>query len=110
MKKLLFAAAAATVVTSPAYAAPASALAFAENIATLQIKPGAEAGMKPEVRLIPGGEGSIALVNEATTVAGRRSWISVSRTSYDGPIMIRGQIGKSTMGVLRTVPVSDPGR
>ncbi len=92
------------------YAAPASALSFAENIATLQIKPAAQTGMKPEVRLIPGGEGSIALVNEATTVAGRRSWINVMRTSYDGPILIRGQIGKSTLGVLRTVPVSDPGR
>ncbi|MGH7462338.1 MAG: D-alanyl-D-alanine carboxypeptidase/D-alanyl-D-alanine endopeptidase, partial [Longimicrobiales bacterium] len=64
------------------YAAPASALSFAENVATLQIKPAAEVGMKPEVRLIPGGEGSIALVNEATTVAGRRSWIHVSRQSY----------------------------
>ncbi|MGH7468381.1 MAG: D-alanyl-D-alanine carboxypeptidase/D-alanyl-D-alanine endopeptidase [Longimicrobiales bacterium] len=92
------------------YAAPASALSFAENVATLQVKPAAETGGRPEVRLIPGGEGSIAVVNEATTVAGRRSWINVTRTSYDGPILIRGQIGKNTMGVLRTVPVSDPAR
>jgi D-alanyl-D-alanine carboxypeptidase/D-alanyl-D-alanine-endopeptidase (penicillin-binding protein 4) len=92
------------------YAAPASALSFAENVATLQVKPAREVGGRPEVRLIPGGEGSIALVNEATTVAGRRSWIHVSRTAYDGPILIRGQIGKNTLGVLRTVPVSDPAR
>ncbi len=91
------------------YAATPSALSFNENIATLQIKPGAEAGFKPEVKLIPGGEG-IALVNEATTVPRGRSWINVMRTAYDGPILVRGQIGKSTLGLLRSVPVSDPPR
>ncbi len=91
------------------YAASASALSFAENIATLHIKPAATTGAPPEVKLIPGGEG-IAIVNEATTVAGRRSWIQVMRRSYDGPIQVRGQIGKSTLGVLKTVPVSDPPR
>jgi D-alanyl-D-alanine carboxypeptidase/D-alanyl-D-alanine-endopeptidase (penicillin-binding protein 4) len=90
------------------YAASASALSFAENVATLQIKPASQVGGRPEIRLIPGGEASIAVLNEATTVAGRRSWINVTRTSYDGPIRVRGQIGKNTMGVLRTVPVSDP--
>src|SRR6185369_16679191 len=34
------------------YAATPSALSFNENIATLQIKPGAEPGTKPEVKLI----------------------------------------------------------
>jgi D-alanyl-D-alanine carboxypeptidase/D-alanyl-D-alanine-endopeptidase (penicillin-binding protein 4) len=91
------------------YAATPSALSFNENVATLQIKPGAEPGYKPEVRLIPGGEG-IALVNEATTVPRGRSWINVMRTAYDGPILVRGQIGKSTLGILRSVPVSDPPR
>ncbi|HSL71508.1 MAG TPA: D-alanyl-D-alanine carboxypeptidase/D-alanyl-D-alanine-endopeptidase [Longimicrobiales bacterium] len=90
------------------YAATPSALSFAENVATLQIKPG-EVGMPPEVKLIPGGEG-IALLNEATTVARGRSWIHVSRTSYDGPIQVRGQISKRTLGLLRSVPVSDPAR
>jgi D-alanyl-D-alanine carboxypeptidase/D-alanyl-D-alanine-endopeptidase (penicillin-binding protein 4) len=91
------------------YAATPSALSFNENIATLQIKPGAEPGDKPEVKLIPGGEG-IALVNEATTVPRGRSWINVMRTAYDGPILVRGQVGKSTLGMFRSVPVSDPPR
>ena len=91
------------------YAATPSALSFNENIATLQIKPGAEPGYKPEVKLIPGGEG-IALVNEATTVPRGRSWINVMRTAYDGPILVRGQIGKNTLGMFRSVPVSDPPR
>ncbi|MEX2283342.1 MAG: D-alanyl-D-alanine carboxypeptidase/D-alanyl-D-alanine-endopeptidase [Gemmatimonadota bacterium] len=89
------------------YAASASALSFAENIATIYITPSAQPGSPPEVKLIPGGQG-IGIVNEATTVAGRRSWIHASRTSYDGPIIVRGQIGKSTLGVTKTVPVSDP--
>ncbi|MGH7461546.1 MAG: D-alanyl-D-alanine carboxypeptidase/D-alanyl-D-alanine endopeptidase [Longimicrobiales bacterium] len=97
-----------TSYMNASYAAPASALSFAENIATLQIKPARETGGLPEVRLVPGGDASIAIVNEATTVAGRRSWINVTRTTYDGPIHVRGQIGKNTLGVLRTVPVSDP--
>jgi serine-type D-Ala-D-Ala carboxypeptidase/endopeptidase (penicillin-binding protein 4) len=91
------------------YAASASALSFAENIAILQIKPAAEAGSPAEVKLIPGGEG-IGIVNQATTVAGRRSLIHAYRTSYDGPITVRGQIGRSSLGVLKTVPVSDPPR
>jgi D-alanyl-D-alanine carboxypeptidase/D-alanyl-D-alanine-endopeptidase (penicillin-binding protein 4) len=32
------------------------------------------------------------------------------RTSYDGPIVVRGQIGKGTLAVMKTVPVSDPAR
>ena len=91
------------------YAASASALSFAENIATLQITPGAQPGLPPNVKLIPGGE-AVGIVNEATTVAGRKSWIHAMRTSYDGPIVVRGQIGKGTLAVMKTVPVSDPAR
>ena len=88
------------------YAAPASALSYAENIATLLIKPTA-VGEAPEVTLVPGGEG-IAIVNEARTVPRARSWIHVTRTSYDGPVLIKGQISKGTKAVLRTIPVADP--
>jgi serine-type D-Ala-D-Ala carboxypeptidase/endopeptidase (penicillin-binding protein 4) len=91
------------------YAASPSALSFAENIATLYIRPGLQAGAPAQVQLIPGGEG-IAVVNEATTVAGRRSWINAMRTSYDGPVLVRGQIARGTTGILKTVPVSDPPR
>lgn len=88
------------------YAAPASAISYAENIATLHIKP-TQVGQPPEVTLVPGGEG-IALVNQATTAARARSWIHVTRDSYDGPVIVRGQIGKGSHGVIRSIPVADP--
>ncbi|HEX7117491.1 MAG TPA: D-alanyl-D-alanine carboxypeptidase/D-alanyl-D-alanine-endopeptidase [Longimicrobiales bacterium] len=91
------------------YAAPASALSFNENIVTLHIRPGDEAGWRPTVRMIPGGEG-IAIVNQATTVRGGRTWIDVNRAAYDGPIVIRGRIGTGSSGVWRAVPVADPAR
>ena len=91
------------------YAASSGALSFAENIAMLQIAPGAEAGWRPEVSLVPGGEG-IAIVNQATTRAGGSTRISATRIAYDGPIVVRGQIGRGAKPVLRSVPVSDPAR
>ena len=91
------------------YAASAGALSFAENIALLQIRPAAQSGWRPEVKLVPGGEG-IAIVNQATTVSGRSTRISAQRIAYDGPIVVRGQIGRSAAPVLRSVPVSDPER
>lgn len=92
-----------------AYAASAGALSFAENVAMLQIRPAAQAGWRPEVRLVPGGEG-ISIVNQATTVAGRGGRITARRLAYDGPIAITGQIGTGASPVLRSVPVSDPAR
>jgi serine-type D-Ala-D-Ala carboxypeptidase/endopeptidase (penicillin-binding protein 4) len=89
------------------YAAPASALSYAENIATLQIKPGIAPGMPPEVTLVDGATG-IAVVNQAQTVARGRSYIGVTRTAYDGPILVRGQIRRGSGAIKRTVPVSDP--
>ncbi|HEX7048944.1 MAG TPA: D-alanyl-D-alanine carboxypeptidase/D-alanyl-D-alanine-endopeptidase [Longimicrobiales bacterium] len=91
------------------YAAPASALAFNENIVTLYIRPAERPGWRPEVRLIPGGEG-IALVNQATTVAGGRTRIYADRAAYDGPIVLRGQINVGSSGAWRPVPVMDPAR
>ena len=91
------------------YAAPASALTYAENIVTLMIKPGPEPGWRPVVQVVPGGEG-IAIVNEATTVASGRTRLHVARAAYDGPIVIRGQIARNNGGVLRTVPIADAPR
>jgi serine-type D-Ala-D-Ala carboxypeptidase/endopeptidase (penicillin-binding protein 4) len=91
------------------YAASAGALSFAENVAMLQIRPAAQAGWRPEVRLVPGGEG-IAIVNQATTTSGGSTRISASRIAYDGPIVVRGQIARGAQPVLRSVPVSDPAR
>lgn len=91
------------------YAAPAGALSFNENIVTLYIRPAEQPGWRPRVQLVPGGEG-IAIVNQATTVAGGPTRIQVDRAAYDGPIVIRGQIGTSSSGVWRAVPVADPAR
>jgi D-alanyl-D-alanine carboxypeptidase/D-alanyl-D-alanine-endopeptidase (penicillin-binding protein 4) len=91
------------------YAAPSSALSYADNIATLQIKPAAQAGWRPEISLIDGADG-IAIVNEAQTVGRGRSWINATRTAYDGPVLVRGQVSRATVSISRTIPVSDPPR
>ena len=91
------------------YAAPAGALSYAENIATLEIRPAAQAGWRPSVRLVPGGDG-MAIVNEATTVASGRSSIHVTRAGYDGPITVRGRISRASGSLQRSIPVSDPAR
>lgn len=92
-----------------AYAAPASALSFAENIATIRVEPASQAGWRPTVRLIPGGEG-IAIVNQASTVASGRTSIRAARSDYGGPLVVSGRISRSSRGITRAVPVSDPAR
>jgi D-alanyl-D-alanine carboxypeptidase/D-alanyl-D-alanine-endopeptidase (penicillin-binding protein 4) len=95
---------------SASYAVLPSALTFNDNLVTLHIKPGEQPGWRPQIQLIPGGEG-IALVNQATTApAGGRTSILVTRAAYDGPIVVRGQIGVGAQGVWRSVPVADPAR
>lgn len=92
------------------YAAPASALSYAENIATLRIRPAQQAGWRPEVALVPGGEG-IGIVNQATTVArGGRTTIRLFRTTYGAPLTVTGQIAVGSPAVLRAAPLSDPPR
>lgn len=92
------------------YAALPSALTFNDNLVTLHIRPGEQAGWRPRIQLVPGGEG-IALVNQATTApAGGRTSILVTRAAYDGPIVIRGQIALGAAGIWRSVPVADPAR
>ena len=92
-----------------AYAAPASALSFGENIATVRISPASQAGWRPSIQLVPGGEG-IAIVNQATTVASGRTSIRAARSEYGGPLTVQGRISRASRGVLRSVPVSDPAR
>lgn len=88
------------------YAAPASALSFAENLATLRIQPGATGG-PPTVTLVPGGEG-IEILNEATTTASGRVSIQAMRRAYEAPLVVVGRIPRASRGVTRTLPVSDP--
>jgi serine-type D-Ala-D-Ala carboxypeptidase/endopeptidase (penicillin-binding protein 4) len=98
-----------TSYMNAAYAASSGALSYAENVATLQIRPAEQVGWRPEVRLVPGGEG-IAVVNQARTVAGGATRIHAARVAYDGPIVVRGQIARGSAPVTRAVPVSDPAR
>jgi D-alanyl-D-alanine carboxypeptidase/D-alanyl-D-alanine-endopeptidase (penicillin-binding protein 4) len=95
---------------SASYAVLPSALTFNDNLVTLHIRPGEQSGWRPQIQLVPGGEG-IALVNQATTApAGGRTSILVTRAAYDGPIVVRGQIAQGAAGVWRSVPVADPAR
>ena len=91
------------------YAAPAGALSFNENVTTLRVTPGDEVGWRPEVLTVPGGAG-VAVVNLATTVAGGGSRIEVTRAAYDGPIVVRGEIGSGSGAHWAGVPVPDPAR
>ena len=88
------------------YAAPASALTYAENIATVEVKPRA-VGEPPYVGVVDGAD-EITVVNRAQTVARGRTFIHVARASYDAPLEVRGQISRATTSVQRTVPVADP--
>lgn len=91
------------------YAAPAGALSFNENIVTLRIHPGEEVGWRPRVQTVPGAAG-VAIVNLATTVDGAGGRIQVTRAAYDGPIVVRGEIGRGAGNVWHAVPVPDPAR
>jgi D-alanyl-D-alanine carboxypeptidase/D-alanyl-D-alanine-endopeptidase (penicillin-binding protein 4) len=98
-----------TSYMNASYAAPSSALSYAENVATVQVAPAAQAGWRPEVTLVPGGEG-IAVVNEAQTVGSGRTTIRIRRSAYDGPVVVSGQIARGAAPVVRAVVVSDPER
>jgi serine-type D-Ala-D-Ala carboxypeptidase/endopeptidase (penicillin-binding protein 4) len=87
------------------YAAPVSALTFAENVVTLQISPG-PAGLPATVRTEPeGAELPILNTSVSTPGASSRSLLIV-RDDPDDPIEVRGQIGASD--VWRELTVSDP--
>jgi D-alanyl-D-alanine carboxypeptidase/D-alanyl-D-alanine-endopeptidase (penicillin-binding protein 4) len=88
------------------YAAPASALSFAENIAMLEIRPG-PAGERPTVRVVPGG-GGIEVVNQLSTAAGGRSSVALARSGYEGPLTVRGRVSSRSGTWRRWLPVSDP--
>ncbi len=92
-----------------AFAAPASALSFNDNIVTMHITPARKVGDPPELHLYPGADG-LAILNRAVTVARGRARLAVSRSSYDGPIVIRGSIGQNRTGQWRNVPVENPAR
>lgn len=90
------------------FAAPATALAFNENVVTLHIGPGPRAGTPPRVQATP-GEGRLAVVNDATTGGrDRRARLAVRRADADAPIRISGTIPPGHRGVWRRVTIPDP--
>lgn len=88
------------------YAAPAGALSVAENMVTLRITP-SSAGARPNVTLVPGGDG-IDIRNEATTTAGGGTSLKVEKSGYEGPIVISGRMARGSGALWRSSPVSDP--
>lgn len=87
------------------YAAPVSALTFAENVVTLQISTGAP-GSRATVRTQPEGAG-LSIVNESVSTPGASSGsLIIVRDHPDNPIEVRGRIGAAD--VWRELTVSDP--
>lgn len=91
------------------YAAPSSALTYNDNLVTLKVDPAEQAGWRPTVTRVPGGQG-IGMVNLATTVESGRRTLEVTRVAYDGPIVIRGELPRGSGTLWRAVPVADPAR
>ncbi len=90
-----------------AYAAPASALTFAENVVTFHIE-GGTPGAPARVRLTPEGAG-LRVLNSAVTVPGdSRRFVFLERLDPGGVIEISGRIGSDSREVSRVLPVSDP--
>ncbi|HEX9108739.1 MAG TPA: D-alanyl-D-alanine carboxypeptidase/D-alanyl-D-alanine-endopeptidase, partial [Longimicrobiales bacterium] len=89
------------------YAVPSSALSLNENLVNLRVRPGASVGSPAIVEGLPGGQW-LAVQNEATTTAGGGAGIDVRRWSYDGPIVVKGRVGRGSGGVTRTVVAADP--
>ncbi|MCA9738089.1 MAG: D-alanyl-D-alanine carboxypeptidase/D-alanyl-D-alanine-endopeptidase [Gemmatimonadota bacterium] len=89
------------------FAAPASALSFNENVITLRVMPGADAETPARYETIPGGA-QVAVVNRATTVAGRTQRMFAGRSGGTGPIVIQGELGTAGPERWRLISVDDP--
>ncbi len=93
---------------SNSYSAPASALAFNENVVTLRVAPGGGPGEPARIRTLPEGA-KVDVHNEASTVTGR-AWppLSVERRSFDEPIRVSGQLSPGAQESWRVIPVGEP--
>ncbi len=90
------------------YAAPATALAYNDNVVTLRITAGEEIGGPPGIQLVPPGD--VEMRVEVETTASGRSWVGVERTDYDQPVVVRGTVRQGSSALWRAVPVLDPAR
>lgn len=89
------------------YAARAAALAFTENILTVEVEPGARAGDRPVIRVLPQGA-SAEMINEVRTVAGSPRSIRLFRRDPGDPIRVTGEVRAGSRAVRRTITVDDP--
>ncbi|MFN2383071.1 MAG: D-alanyl-D-alanine carboxypeptidase/D-alanyl-D-alanine-endopeptidase [Gemmatimonadota bacterium] len=84
------------------YGARVSALAFNDNVVTIEVRPGGSIGAPPQVRFIPQGEGLVVDM-QATTVSARGGRaIGIGRRADIGGYEIRGRIALGS-GPLRYV-------
>ena len=89
------------------YAAPVSALTFAENVVTLHFR-GGPPGAPARVRLTPEGA-ELPLLNTSVSVPGNSSRsLMLVRDHPDDVIELRGQIGTNSAELSRVLTVSDP--
>jgi D-alanyl-D-alanine carboxypeptidase/D-alanyl-D-alanine-endopeptidase (penicillin-binding protein 4) len=89
------------------YAAPASALEFNENTATLTIRPGATPADDPSLELSMGT--GLGLIHHVVTGApGSRTEVEVGRMADGGWLDVRGSIAVDAAPVSREVAVANP--
>lgn len=89
------------------YAAPVSALTYAENVVRIQVT-GGVTGSRAVVRTEPSGA-TIPVVNASLTVPGTSTrGLRLGREDPDGPLLLEGEIGSESRGVWRETTVSDP--
>jgi D-alanyl-D-alanine carboxypeptidase/D-alanyl-D-alanine-endopeptidase (penicillin-binding protein 4) len=89
------------------YAAPVGALQFNENMATLTVRPAAEAGDPAQVTLTPGA-GLTILTRVATVAAGSPATLDYRRR-LDQPVLeVSGSIAAGSAPLERTVAVVNP--
>jgi serine-type D-Ala-D-Ala carboxypeptidase/endopeptidase (penicillin-binding protein 4) len=89
------------------YAAPASALEFNENTATLTVTPGASAGDQAKLEL--SSDTGLGLVHHVTTgAAGSPTSIEYERLPNDHWLDVKGSIAADAKPATREVAVSNP--
>ena len=89
------------------YAAPATALEYNENIATLSVRPGATPGADAQIELTPGA-GLTLIHHVVTSEAGSPTRIEIERPP-DGPWLdVIGSIAVDATPVTREIAVANP--
>lgn len=86
------------------YSAPVGALSFAENVVSVQVRPGSP-GQPARITTAPQTQG-LAVANQVRTVA--RGGTVVRFEHGEQGLVVSGQIGRGHPGIAHSVPVVDP--